>query len=225
MSMSIVSKIRLFPLLIIVAALSLSVRAFDIYSGFSLIGSAAIAEEQEAPPAEEATEHADEATKAEEARAAERQERAPIIVGLPDSEEMAIITQLRQRRETLENRAMQLDLQGQLLASTEKRIDDKILQLQALEMKIKEHLRLFDEREDGQLKAIVEVYEKMKPKDAAPRFETLDIQIQLDLVTRMKSSKVAALMEKMTPAKASDLTKELATRAAPPNIDEVKNGS
>ncbi len=90
-----------------------------------------------------------------------------------------------------------------------------------LEQQIKGHLRLFEEREDGQLQAIVKVYETMKPKEAAPRFEVLALQTQLDLVTRMKSSKVAALMEKMTPAKASALTTELATRAQPPSIADL----
>jgi len=222
MSSSIVSKVRLFPLLIIVAVLSLSLRVIDIYSGINLIGETALA--QDADATEEAeTMQADQPTETTAER--EQARRAPIVVGLPDSEEMEIIMQLRQRRELLENRERNLNLQGQLLASTEKRIDDKILQLQTLEVKIKEHLRLFDEREDGQLKSIVEVYEKMKPKDAAPRFERLDIQIQLDLVTRMKAAKVAALMEKMSPKAATDLTKELATRAAPPNIEEVRQNN
>lgn len=222
MSGSIVSKVRLFPLLILVAGLALGLRAVDIYTGLSLIGETAVAQESDQANGAEA--EPDQAN-AQTANAPAPDRRPPIVVGLPDSGEMEIILQLRQRRERLEERSRQIDLQGQLLASTEKRIDDKILQLQALEVKIKEHLRLFDEREDGQLKSIVEVYEKMKPKDAAPRFETLPLQTQLDLVTRMKSAKVAALMGKMTPAKATALTTELATRAAPPGIDEVRKGS
>ena len=219
MNGSIVSKVRLFPLLIVVAVIALGSRVIGIYSDLTILGDTAVAQD-----AGEQQENADETQPAETADSLEapQKRQAPIVVGLPDSDEMEIILQLRERRELLEGRERNLNLQGQLLASTEKRIDDKILQLQTLELKIKEHLRLFDEREDGQLKSIVEVYEKMKPKDAAPRFETLDIQIQLDLVTRMKSAKVAALMEKMTPKAASDLTKELATRAAPPGIDEVR---
>jgi len=215
MSETIANRVRIFPLLIVVAVLALGLRAVDIYAGLSLLGETAVA--QDAAQQQDENTAATTASTPTPARA-----RAPLEVGLPDDEEMEVILQLRQRREALEGRERNLNLQGQLLASTEKRIDDKILQLQALEVKIKEHLRLFDEREDGQLRSIVEVYEKMKPKDAAPRFETLDIQIQLDLVTRMKSAKVAALMEKMTPQAASDLTKELATRAAPPGIEEVR---
>jgi len=218
MSDTIVNRVRIFPLLVLAAMLALGVRAVDIYTGVSLIGATAIAQDAGQQDGETGTSE----TGAAPAAAPVQQRVAPLQVGLPDDEEMEVILQLRKRREALEGRERNLNLQGQLLASTEKRIDDKILQLQTLEVKIKEHLRLFDEREDGQLRSIVEVYEKMKPKDAAPRFETLDIQIQLDLVTRMKSAKVAALMEKMTPQAASDLTKELATRAAPPGIEEVR---
>lgn len=221
MSGTIISKVRIFPMLILVAVLSLGLRGIDIYTGLSLLDDAAVA--QDAQEQEEAANPTQTASAAGAQQTPAPDRPSPIVVGLPDSEEMEIIMQLRQRREELENRERQLDLQVQLLDSTEKRIDDKILQLQTLEVKIKEHLRLFDEREDGQLKSIVEVYEKMKPKDAAPRFEELPIQTQLDLVTRMKSTKVAALMEKMTPVKAVTLTKELATRAAPPSIDEVQS--
>ncbi len=148
--------------------------------------------------------------------------RQPLVVGLRQSEEMQIITQLRQRRIELDGREKKLDLQEQLLSSTEQRINEKIIQLGLLEEKIKDHLRIYDERENQRLKAIVDVYEKMKPKDAAPRFEKLALTTQVDLVTRMKATKVAALMEKMTPDKASSLTTELATRAAAPELTELQ---
>jgi len=224
MNGAITNKIKLFPLLIAVAGVSLGLRALDIYAGFGLLDDPVTAQEVDAQ-ATNAGEGVSEEASNSATNTPSQQSQRPLVVGLPDSEEMEIIMQLRQRREQLDQRALQLDLQGQLLASTEKRIEDKISQLQVLENKIKEHLRLFDEREDGQLKSIVEVYEKMKPKDAAPRFETLPLQTQLDLVTRMKSAKVAALMEKMSPQAASDLTEQLATRAAPPSIEEVQKGS
>jgi flagellar motility protein MotE (MotC chaperone) len=218
MSERITGRFKLFPSLLVVASVALVFRVAEIYNGVDLLSEPALAQDAEQPENGADAEVADENAPVAQAPAA----RPPIVVGLPNSEEDQIITQLRARREALDQRSRQLDLQEQLLESTEKKIADKIGQLQQLEDAIKEHLRLFDEREDGQLRSIVEVYEKMKPKDAAPRFEALPLQTQLDLVTRMKSAKVAALMEKMTPAKASTLTKELATRAAPPSIQEVQ---
>jgi len=215
MSNSSLTKFRVIPLLVMFAFVALAIRAVDIYSGLNILDKSVVAQEA---ANESSTQNTD--TAADKATP-QNSVPTPLVVGLPDSAEMEIITQLRQRRELLEQRAVQLELQEQLLSSTEKRIDDKIQQLKVLEQQIKGHLRLFEERENNQLKAIVKVYETMKPKEAAPRFEVLALQTQLDLVTRMKSSKVAALMEKMTPAKASALTTELATRAQPPQVSDL----
>lgn len=224
MSASVINRLRLFPLLMAVAIVALGVRAFDLYTGLELLNAPVQAQEQDS---EEAGENAD-ATDAENAvqdepALAAPTSRPPIVVGLPDDEEMELITQLRQRREALEARATELDLQEQLLQSTEKRISDKISQLQLLEDRIKSHLRLFEEKETEQLQSIVSIYETMKPKEAAPRFEALSLQTQLDLVQLMNPRKVAALMEKMTPQKASVLTTELATKAQPPSINDIGN--
>jgi len=223
MSSAVLSRVRLFPLLVLVAVVALSLRVIDIYTGINLLTEPVLAEDEAQDQASEKTE---EPVMSEEAALEEKASEAarpPIVVGLPDSQEMEIITQLRQRREELAGRAQKLELQEQLLSSTEKRIDDKITQLQVLEQQIKGHLRLFEERENEQLKSIVKVYETMKPKEAAPRFEVLALQTQLDLVTRMKPSKVAALMAKMTPNRASSLTTELATRAQPPQLSDLQN--
>ncbi len=214
----VMNRVRLFPMLIGCAVLALTVRSVDIYTGFEILGTPV----QAAQEAEPETDKEDTAATEEEKPAAEVPRQAPRIIGLQDSEERKLILQLRARRLELDRREQQLDLQTQLLSSTETRIENKIQQLAALENSIKDQLRIYDERENEKLKAIVNVYEKMKPKDAAPRFEQLTLEIQVDLVTRMKAQKVASLMEKMSPAKASALTKELATRAAPPDITELQ---
>ncbi len=225
MSANVISRLKLFPLLMVVAAVALSIRAFDVYAGLELLTAPVRAQEQEQPEGDNQDSDETEGDAPEDeanALAPVANPRPPIVVGLPDDEEMELITQLRQRRETLETRATQLDLQEQLLQSTEKRINDKITQLQELEDRIKGHLRLFEEKETEQLQSIVSIYETMKPKEAAPRFEALSLQTQLDLVQLMNPRKVAALMEKMTPQKASVLTTELATKAQPPSMTEVQ---
>ncbi len=222
MSNIVASRLRLFPTLIVFAFAALALRGIDIYTGLTLLDQPAIAQDEgqgEQPvEGDDQQGNGDTEPSAASAPAAD----GPLIVGMPTNAEMELITQLRQRRQELDGRETQLDLQEQLLASTEKRINDKIKQLEVLEVRIKEHLRLFEEAEEKQLDSIVKVYETMKPKEAAPRFEALALQTQVDLVTRMKSNKVAALMEKMTPQKASILTTELATQVQPPSIDEVQ---
>lgn len=226
MNGSILSRVRIFPLLILVSFVALGLRGIDLYTGYNLLTDPAFAQDQENTSGdnaatEQAARQPGDTTDAEVQRMAASPQ--PLVVGLPSNEEMELITQLRERREELEARATKLDLQEQLLASTEKRINDKISQLQVLETRIKEHLRIFEKAEDEKLASIVKVYETMKPKDAAPRFEALALQTQVDLVTRMKPTKVAALMGEMTPEKASVLTTELATLAQPPSVEELDN--
>ncbi len=213
------TRLKLFPLLMGVAAVAFGLRAADVYTGMELLNAPVQAQEQPTDT-QEAEKEEDEGAQSPVALP-ESTNRPPIVVGLPDDEEMELITQLRQRREALESRSTSLDLQEKLLESTEKRINEKIGQLEVLEDRIKSHLRLFEEKETEQLQSIVSIYETMKPKEAAPRFEALSLQTQLDLVQLMNPRKVAALMEKMTPRKASLLTTELATKAQPPSITDV----
>ena len=213
------SRFKLFPLLIGVAVVALGLRSFDVYTGLELLNAPVQAQDQ--PVDAEDVDKGEVDAEQQPEEEVESTRRPPIVVGLPDDEEMELITQLRQRREVLESRSSSLDLQGKLLESTEKRINEKIGQLEVLEERIKSHLRLFEEKETEQLQSIVSIYETMKPKEAAPRFEALSLQTQLDLVQLMNPRKVAALMEKMTPRKASLLTTELATKAQPPSITDV----
>lgn len=218
------SKFRLIPMLMGTAVLAFSLRAVDIYTGLELLNAPVQAQDQqEVDGSDDANTELDGEQGTEEEEVSQNA-RPPMIVGLPDSEEMELITQLRERRVELEGRETQLDLQARLLESTEKRINDKIVQLEELEDRIKSHLRLFEEKETEQLQSIVSIYETMKPKQAAPRFEALSLQTQLDLVQLMNPRKVAALMEKMTPQKASVLTTELATKAQPPGINDIQAG-
>ncbi|WP_262691469.1 MotE family protein [Kordiimonas aestuarii] len=221
MSGAVMSRVRIFPMLILVAFVALGIRGINLYTGFNLLAQPASAQEQQGGDTSGDTAAPAPMTDAEAQRKASAAKGQPLVVGLPSNEEMELITQLRERRQELEARETKLDLQEQLLASTEKRINDKIAQLQVLETRIKEHLRIFEQAEDEKLASIVKVYETMKPKDAAPRFEALALQTQIDLVTRMKPSKVAALMGEMTPSKASVLTTELATLAQPPSVQEL----
>lgn len=221
MSATVMTRFRLFPMLVMVAVIALGLRAFDLYTGLELLNAPVQAQDQDTDSDSAEGEEGQEADAV--LQPAPTASRPPIVVGLPDDEEMELITQLRQRREALEARATALDLQEQLLSSTEKRINDKIAQLGVLEDRIKSHLRLFEDKETEQLQSIVSIYETMKPKEAAPRFEALSLQTQLDLVQLMNPRKVAALMEKMTPQKASVLTTELATKAQPPSITDVQS--
>ena len=220
MARLILDRVRLFPLLIAFAFLALGGRLINVYTGFNLVTEPVVAQDEQGE---------DTSAPAAEAQQAENVTQSPTVsqtgtvnsFGIPSEGELALITQLRERREQLDVRAQKLDLQEQLLASTEQRISEKISRLEVLREQIKDQLRLFDEREAQQLASVVRVYETMKPKDAAPRFQVLADTIQLDLATRMKPSKIAAIMAAMDTGKAAQLTSQLATLAQPPGIADL----
>jgi flagellar motility protein MotE (MotC chaperone) len=221
MTTAILSRVRLFPLLIAVAVLALSARVLDIYSGIEVLNNPAVAAEQdvEGGDAPATTDDAEQDTT--DQQAVQPPTLDPQTLGLPSRTEIDLNSQLRARRVQLDERATQLDLQERLLEANEKRIDDKIAQLQQLEASIKSSLRLFNEREEKEFAKVVKIYETMKPKAAAPIFENLPGDVQLDIATRMKEAKFALILAAMNPEKARDLTTNLAAFAQPPRIEDL----
>ena len=94
-------------------------------------------------------------------------------------EEIELLQSLAERRRQLETRAMDIDQREILLEAAERRIDEKIVQLNQLQASIEALLQQHDEQEDAQLESLVRIYESMKPKDAARIFEQLDMTVLL----------------------------------------------
>lgn len=139
--------------------------------------------------------------------------------------EIELLANLAQRREQLEQRARELDLRESLLAAAEKRIDERIAELKKLEGSIKQIVQSTDKQEDENLRGLVKIYETMKPEEAARIFAQLDSGVLLNVIERMKEAKVAAVMAKMEPAMAQDLTVRMATRKQlPANLKAAAGG-
>ena len=58
------------------------------------------------------------------------------------------------------------------------------------------------------------MYENMKPKDAARIFNRLDMNILVEVSTKMKPRTMSAILAQMAPDAAERLTVELANRAS-----------
>lgn len=225
-------NLRLMPLLMLVAAVAFGFKMVNLYTGLDMLSEPAYAapedgETEEADDEGQSDEDAGEgeASDASDTAAGEGVIDTSVILGLPSEEQMQLLTSLRARNEALDRREKLLDLRDQTLAATEQRIERKIAALDELEKQIRGHLRIFDEEEAKQLDAIVQVYQTMKPKDAAPRFEALALDVQIDLATRMSNRKFADILSKMNPRKATELTTELATKAQPPTLQDIQTGS
>lgn len=123
--------------------------------------------------------------------------------------EIDLLQQLADRREKLDSRAGELDQREALLRAAEQRIDKKIQEMRGLESTIQNLIKTHDDQEEARIASLVKIYENMKPKDAAPIFEELDIDTLLMVAERMKERRLAPIMAKMNPQKAKEMTVEL----------------
>jgi flagellar motility protein MotE (MotC chaperone) len=127
-------------------------------------------------------------------------------------EEIELLQQLAARRAELDRRAERLREREATVQAAEKRLDQKVGELDRLRGEIEALLVEYDEQEAKQLDRLVEIYEKMKPKDAAKIFEDLEMEVLLKVVERMKERATAPILAEMRPNKAQELTLELAKR-------------
>ncbi|MBK1670064.1 hypothetical protein CKO28_18680 [Rhodovibrio sodomensis] len=232
---------RILPVLILVATLTLGVRMGEIWHGFGGIATAdpdaasgadfvgdPFAGLQLAQATPEADQTADEGdgtaadsastdSASQDAMPADADGARDMLAGADPLDmteaEIELLQQLAKRREKLEQRAETLDRRESLVKAAEKRLNQKVGEMERLRSEIEALLVKYDEQESQQLTRLVNIYEKMKPKDAARIFEDLDQEVLLKVVERMNERKTAPILAEMRPDKAQQLTIDLAERA------------
>jgi len=98
--------------------------------------------------------------------------------------------------------------------AAEARIDKKIAEMKALQTNIEGMLKQVDRQDEDKLRSLVKIYEQMKPKNAADILSTLELPIQIGVLTRMKEAKVAPILAAMDVTKAQAVTDAMAARRA-----------
>ncbi len=141
-------------------------------------------------------------------------------LGKPATVDLELVKHLTDRREELDARARVLDQREALMVAAEKRLDEKLTELQGVRGEIQALLKQVDEKQKAQIESLVRIYETMKPKDAARIFEALDMPVLLEVVERMKEAKTAPILGAMDPIKAKDLTTALAERRRLPAVPQ-----
>lgn len=202
------SRVRLLPVLIGTAGILLTLRIGALASSASPQAEAA------APPAAEATAPAAEAPHSEPAPAPAAAEAtpAPAIAQAQTKGEAEVLQNLSERRAALDEREHDLTMREQLIGVTEKRVEERLVELKDLETRLNVMLAKRDEAEEVQMVSLVKTYESMKPSDAARVFNKLDRGVLLSVASRMKPQKIGAVMAAMDASKAQDLTVMLALR-------------
>ncbi|MGR4863502.1 MotE family protein [Caulobacter sp. LARHSG274] len=126
--------------------------------------------------------------------------------------ELRVLQSLGQRRGQLDQREQDIDVQLQLLAAAEAKLDAKMKALNGMKGEIQGLLGQADAQKDAEAQRMVLVYSAMKPKDAAARMSVLDDSVRLPIAAKMKERTLSMILANMSPNDAKILTERLANR-------------
>lgn len=205
--------VRLLPVFIFAAVLSLSIKINSVYDTIVNSGLPKINISQNKAFAEEKnnTETA-QLTQILERSSSETQ----TPTASPDSSfsrsEIAILQELAERREALDIRSHEIDKKAIQLKVAEDEIDKKLKQLKEYEIRLQKLINQYNEKEKAQLDSLVKMYSTMKPKDAARIFNTFELDILVAILKEMKPSVSSAILSQMNALKAKEVTSELMSR-------------
>lgn len=207
--------VRLFPAVMATSAALLGLKAFTMAESL-----AQTATPEQNPPVEHAASAPAPAPGANQtpAAATSATQCNPTLAqmaGLSQSE-VEVLQALGTRRQALDQRATQIETQDDLMTAAERRLDERLAQLHQLETTVNGLLGQLDQAQEQRLTALVDVYQRMRAKDAANVFNGLDDTVMVQVASRMRQANLAEVMGHMTPDRARHLTQMLADRARPP---------
>ena len=128
---------------------------------------------------------------------------------IPGSER-AVLLELRERRAVLDSREQVLVTKEALLAATERRLQERVEQLTALQSRLEQLDGTRRDYDAANWRGLVKTYEAMRPKDAAIILGEMDGPVLLQVLDRMKESKAAPILAAMPPDRARAATLQLA---------------
>lgn len=196
------STVRLLPAMMITAGVVLGLKAVDL---------AEAASEPQAEPQTASAKESKPAAPTAQGAAAAQSCPAPSFAdqaGL-SATEVEVLQSLGARRTALDQRAADMSTQVELLAASEKRVGERLAELQRVQGVVEGLLTKLNEEQEARVAGMVTVYSKMKPKDAARVFEGLDDGVLLDIASRMKQTNLSEIMGNMSPDSARRLTKNI----------------
>lgn len=138
---------------------------------------------------------------------------------LPTASRLGLERNLAVRRRELDQREEALDTREQLLTVAERRVDDRIVQLQALRDEVQALLGQLENQEQLQIDAIVNTYAALEPDTAAGILTAMresDPDTLLMVAEQLQAQsprRFAAVMAELRPDVAAGLTSDLRARA------------
>lgn len=236
-------QVNFFNVILVVAALAFAFRLANIATfsdkdskDIGVIMSAGAIEEDEAPITEsdaepptmdtqEQVQMAQAQTEQKTNQQIEQQETQPRLPALPadrtfSDAEIEILQSLSKRRAELDKRERRISEQQALLDAAEQEVSRKIDELKRLRTEIETLLDKQTKEQENRINSLVKIYEGMKPKEAATIFNTLDMDVLIAVISRMKERKSSPILADMHPEKARTVTIKLMEQKKLPGLPE-----
>jgi flagellar motility protein MotE (MotC chaperone) len=136
------------------------------------------------------------------------------VGGTPLSEQV-LLQRLSQRRAELDQREQQLGLREATIAAAEKQMAARADELKRLQQEISALQQQKQAAQGDEIAGIVQMYSTMKPQEAAGIFDGLDMAVLFRVAKAMDPRKMSAILAKMNPGKAQELTIRIADGSPP----------
>lgn len=138
-----------------------------------------------------------------------------------DSAQIDVLQSLAKRRRVLEEFKRTLDTREASVLIAERNVSQKLMELKKLREALDKKLGILDEKEAKKMDNLSKMYQSMKPQEAAVIFNKLDMEILLAVLGKMSPIKSSAILAKMDPDKAREITSAIAegTISAPKTQD------
>lgn len=232
--------IRIFPVVLVLCILSFSLRIGDFRDGMKEFGLAYAQQEVDTnvPDLEDSAEASSKMEMDEEAfididKFDDERDKAgnnssgandddwvePADMDLMYSDvQQDLYKDLAQRRKDIEKREKSLMLKDALLQAAERELEQKTRELRAVRDEIKSMMEKQNKERDERVASLVKIYEGMKAKDAARIFNTLDLDILVEVITQMSERKSAPILAQMNADRARTITIMLAKQKNAPSL-------
>jgi flagellar motility protein MotE (MotC chaperone) len=124
-------------------------------------------------------------------------------------EELAVLKQLDARRVELQEKGASIDQQMRELELKEQEFVVRLTELRELTEQLKVSREKSEERRNGQLEQLSNVYGSMAPNESAQLIEQLDVSIALSLLERMPEKRIGQILSLMSAERALTITRML----------------
>lgn len=129
-----------------------------------------------------------------------------------------MFSDLAKRRKDLEAKEKELAMREALLKAAQAELQQKTDELNNIKTDIQSLLKQQTDQENERVASLVKIYEGMKAKDAAKIFNALDMDVLLEVMTRMSERKTGPILAAMDPDKARQVTTMMAEQNKLPDL-------